>query len=281
MTRDHRTPAGRPPHGRPPRGRPPRDHDADDERDKRTDGNTPVPGIRAIEALLDHHPERIRAVHYTGERTGARGRLLDRLEARGIQTLATTERALEDRVGELRTQGILALVEPAAYRPWDELLAGDRPLLVAADQITDPRNLGAILRAAEAMGATGALITSNRCARLGPVVTRTSAGASELLPVAMETNLARALRTAADRGFRIIGADLDGDAPDTLDLTGPTVLVIGAEGHGLRRLTRDTCDALATIPLAGLTESLNAATAAAILVYEAARQRRSHPLEKR
>lgn len=266
---------------RPRHGRPTRAGDHDPDRDKRTDGNTPVPGIRAIEALLDHHPERIRAVHYTGDRTGARGRLLDRLEARGISTQATTERALEDRVGELRTQGILALVEPAAYHPWDDLLAADRPLLLAADQITDPRNLGAILRAGEAMGATGALLTSNRCARLGPVVTRTSAGASELLPVAMETNLARALRTAADRGLRIIGADLDGEAPDRLDLTGPTVLVIGAEGHGLRRLTRESCHAIATIPLAGLTESLNAATAAAILVYEAARQRRSQAPQKR
>lgn len=258
------------------RGRP----DRPDDRDARTDGNTPVPGIRAIEALLDHHPGRIQAVQYTGDRTGARGQLLDRLEAHGVPLTATSERALRDRVGDLRTQGILALVQPADYRPWPELLAppDGAPLLIAADQITDPRNLGAILRAGEAMGATGALLTSNRCARLGPTVTRTSAGASELLPVAMETNLARALRAAADHGCTIVGADLDGQPPDTLDLTGPTVLVIGAEGSGLRRLTRETCDAIATIPLTGLTESLNAATAAAVLVYEAVRQRRA--LEK-
>lgn len=243
------------------------------DRERRSDGNTPVPGIRAVEAMLEHQPGRIRAIHYTGERTGARARLLDRAEQLGIETRETTERALEDRVGELRTQGVVALVEPADYRPWGDLITGETPLLLAVDQITDPRNLGAMLRAAEAMGATGALVTSNRCARLGPTVTRTSAGASELLPVAMETNLARALRAAADAGLQIIGADLDGEPPERLDLTRPTVLVIGAEGKGLRRLTRECCDAVATIPLVGLTESLNAATAAAILVYEAARQR--------
>lgn len=241
--------------------------------DERREGETLVPGIRAIEALLEHQPARIRAIRFVGERDGARGRLLERAEALGIDVRPTTGRAVVERLGDLRTQGVVATVEPAGYRSWPELCAVPAPLLLAVDQVTDPRNLGAMLRAAEAMGATGALLTSNRCARLGPTVARTSAGASELLPVAMETNLARALRAAGDGGLQIVGADLDGEPPERIDLTRPTVLVIGAEGRGLRRLTRTCCDAIVTIPLGGLTESLNAATAAAILVYEATRQR--------
>ena len=117
-----------------------------------------------------------------------------------------------------------------------ELLEHENPLIVAVDQVTDPRNLGAILRAGEGMGVTGALVTKNRCARLGPTVSKTSAGASELLPVAMEANLARSLRRAQDAGLQIVGADFDGLAPAQIDLTIPTVLVIGAEGRGIRRL---------------------------------------------
>lgn len=255
-----------------------RRHDAGNDRGRgdreaRRDGETFVPGIRAIEALLEHQPGRIRELRYVGERDGARGRLIGRAETLGINVRETTEKVLVERLGDLRTQGVVATVDPAGYSPWNEMLSDPGALLLAVDQVTDPRNLGAMLRAAEAMGATGALVTSNRCARLGPTVARTSAGASELLPVAMETNLARALRAAGDSGLQIVGADLDGDPPETLDLTRPTVLVIGAEGRGLRRLTRTCCDAIATIPLGGLTESLNAATAAAVLIYEAARQR--------
>jgi 23S rRNA (guanosine2251-2'-O)-methyltransferase len=122
-------------------------------------------------------------------------------------------------------------------------------------------------------GGTGALVTRDRCARPGPTVSRTSAGASEILPVALETNLSRALAAADEAGLQIVGADLDGVAPWEVDWTRPTVLVIGAEGTGLRRLTREACHAIATIPLVGRTESLNASAAAAALLYEAARQR--------
>lgn len=245
---------------------------------RRPPGLLPVPGVRAVEALIEHQPERIVAVHHAGPDKGARARVIERARALGAKIVQTKPKALAERVGGgVRTQGIVALVEPVDYTPWSALIGRPDALLMAMDQVTDPRNLGAILRAGEAMGATGALLTSNRCARLGPTVTRTSAGASELIPVAMETNLARALLAAREAGCRLIGADLDGEAPDAIDLTGPIVLVIGAEGQGLRRLTKDTCDAMATIPLVGMTESLNAATAASILVYEAIRQRRAGP----
>lgn len=233
----------------------------------------PIPGIRAVESLLDHAPERIREILMAGAPTGARGQLIERAERAGVLLRTVSPARLDEVADGNRHQGVIAMARPAEYADWEALCARADALLLAADQVTDPRNLGAMLRAAEALGATGALVTSNRCARRGPTVTRTSAGASEILPVAMETNLARALQHAQGAGLRVLGADLDGAPPTTLDWTAPTVLVIGAEGRGLRPRTRDVCDALVRIPLVGLTESLNAAVAAGILLYEAARQR--------
>ena len=232
-----------------------------------------VPGVRAVEALLAHEPHRIKALLLAGDRNGARGRVADTAEQLGVPIRRASMKALAERVDALRHQGVVALVEPADYVAWESLLAHPNPLILAVDQVTDPRNLGAMLRAGEAQGVTGALITRSRCARLGPTVTRTSAGASELMPVAMESNLARALDAAKAAGLLVIGAALDGQAPRAVDLTGPTIIVVGSEGRGLRRLTREHCDHLVTIPLAGRTESLNAATAAAILFYEVMNQR--------
>ena len=241
---------------------------------KRTSpSETFVAGTRPIESLYNHQRSRLKEVWFAGELTGLRGELVRSVRALGIPVHETTMRKLSDRAPELNHQGLLARVLPVEYVPWDSLLSDQSALIIAVDQVTDPRNLGAILRAGEAMGATGVLLTSNRCARLGPVVTRISAGASELLSVAMEPNLHRALKRAQTRGVQVVGAAMDGVAPDTIDLTGPTIIIIGAEGKGMRHLTTQTCDILATIPMSGCTESLNAATAAGILVYEAARQR--------
>ncbi len=224
-------------------------------------------------ALLDHAPHRVVEIMYSGELTGARGEAIEQAQRIGISVRAVSSRNLDERVEGIRHQGVVALVSPAEYADWTELYSESDALIVAVDQVTDPRNLGALLRSAEAMGATGALLTSNRCARLGPVVARTSAGGSELLPVSIETNLVRSLKSAQAAGVQVVGADLDGVSPAQVDFARPTILVIGAEGKGLRRLTRETCDLIVTIPLTGLTESLNAASAGSILVYEAARQR--------
>ncbi len=232
-----------------------------------------IPGVHAVETLLMHAPERLVRVLHSGTLDGGRGRVVQAAKAAGVPTgKATTER-LDALAGGVRHQGIVALAQPPEYADWHALIADPKALLLALDQVTDARNFGAILRSAEAMGATGALVTSNRCARLGPAATRTSAGASELLPVAMETNLGRALEAAKKAGMWVIGADLDGQAPATIDLSVPTVLVIGAEGKGLRSRTKALCDVVATIPISGRTESLNAAVAASVLIYEAARQR--------
>lgn len=237
-------------------------------------GPVTVPGVHGVEAILHHAPHRLLEVRYAGQLTAARGRVVEAARAAGV-TVTEVRAAHIDALAEgIRHQGVLGLAEPATYVDFEDLLgASDNPLIVAFDQVTDPHNLGAILRAAEVLGATGAVLTKNRCARLGPAVTRTSAGASEVLPVALETNLARTLRSAQKAGLQVVGADLEGVPPAEVDFAAPTVLVVGAEGRGLRRLTHDTCDVLCAIPMSGRIASLNAATAAAILLYEVARQR--------
>lgn len=232
-----------------------------------------VAGPRAIEALLRHAPKRVRKLLHAGPPSPVRDRVLQLARDAGRPIEATQAGVLERHAGELRHQGLVALASPAPLVDWEGLLGVQDALLVAFDQVTDPHNLGAVLRSAEALGGTGALVTRDRCARPSPTVSRTSAGASEILPVALETNLSRALAAADEAGLQIVGADLDGVAPWEIDWTRPTVLVIGAEGTGLRRLTREACHVLATIPLVGRTESLNASAAAAALLYEAARQR--------
>lgn len=230
-----------------------------------------IVGVRAVEALLAHRAGRIQSVWVVDE-AGPRRELAAAARAAGCAVEVVPRRRMDKEADGLRHQGVIAHATPAGYVEWADLLQ-PHALLVAVDELTDPRNFGSILRSAEALGATGALVTKHRCAQLGPTVTRTSAGASELLPVARETNLATALQAASAAGLQVIGADLDGQAPGTIDWTAPSVLVIGAEGKGLRRLTKAHCDLVATIPLRGQTESLNAANAASILLYEAARQR--------
>ena len=232
-----------------------------------------VVGIRAVEALLTHDPERVKQLLHVEQLSGARQRLVERATDLTIECIPKTGKHLDTLSDGLRHQGVIAVIASKPEADWRALISREDALLVAFDQVTDPRNLGAILRSAEAFGATGAMVTRNRCARPGPVVTRTSAGASELMDIAIETNLARALRQAQEAGAQIIGADLEGSPPDRIDFTGPVVLVIGAEGQGLRRLTKTVCDQRVRIPIIGATESLNASVAASILLYEARRQR--------
>jgi len=171
-------------------------------------------------------------------------------------------------------QGVLAWCEPYPYADAWELAAAERPLLVCLDQVTDPHNLGAVCRSAEGAGATGVIVPAHGSARVTAAVCRASAGAVERLPVAVVPNLARFLQ-------EIKGADLwvyatAADAPQTMwqaDLSGGLALVFGAEGKGVRPLVRRMCDGAVSIPLAGRVESLNVSVAAALLLYEARRQR--------
>lgn len=177
-------------------------------------------------------------------------------------------------------QGIALQVPPYEYAHPDDLLQAalndSAPaLLVALDNISDPRNLGAIVRSVAGFGGHGVLIPQRRSASVTAVAWRTSAGAAARLPVARATNLNRTLKNWHDAGLQVIGLDADGDLTiDELDGTDPMVVVVGSEGKGLSRLVRENCDAVVSIPMAGPTESLNASVAAGVVLAEIARQRR-------
>jgi 23S rRNA (guanosine2251-2'-O)-methyltransferase len=197
---------------------------------------------------------------------------LPEIERPRVQVKA--ERELSEAAGTRDHQGVLAWCEPYKYADGWELAATDRPLLVCLDQVTDPRNLGAVIRSAEGAGATGAVVPAHGSATVTPAVARASAGAVEHLSVAVVPNLARYLGEVKRGDFWIYAAA--GDAKTAMwdaDLSGGLALVFGAEGKGLRPLVRRTCDDAVSIPLDGRVESLNVSVAAALLLYEARRQR--------
>jgi 23S rRNA (guanosine2251-2'-O)-methyltransferase len=197
----------------------------------------------------------------------------------GIAILEVPRSDLDRMSANQLHQGIALQVPPYDYAHPDDLLASalDSPpaLLVALDNISDPRNLGAIVRSVAAFGGHGVLIPQRRSASVTAVAWRTSAGAAARIPVARATNLTRALKNWADAGVRAIGLDANGDTVlDDLDGTDPMVVVVGSEGKGLSRLVRQNCDEVVSIPMAGHTESLNASVAAGVVLAEIARQRR-------
>ncbi|OBB42905.1 23S rRNA (guanosine(2251)-2'-O)-methyltransferase RlmB [Mycobacterium sp. 852002-51961_SCH5331710] len=199
----------------------------------------------------------------------------------GISILEVPRHDLDRIAANGLHQGVALQIPPYQYAHPDDLLSavtadGSSALLVALDNISDPRNLGAIVRSVAAFGGHGVLIPQRRSASVTAVAWRTSAGAAARLPVARATNLTRTLKSWADAGLQIVGLDADGHTTvDELDGSGPMVVVVGSEGKGLSRLVRETCDAVVSIPMAGPTESLNASVAAGVVLAEIARQRRS------
>ena len=184
------------------------------------------------------------------------------------------DREVTEAAGTRDHQGVLAWTEPYRYADAYELAAAERPLIAALDQVTDPRNLGAVVRSAEGAGATGVVVPAHGSALVTPAVARASAGAVEHLPVAVVPNLARYLNDIkrADLWIYAASAEADQDMWQA-DLTGGLALVFGAEGKGVRPLVRRACDATIAIPLSGQVESLNVSVAAALLLYEARRRR--------
>ena len=239
-----------------------------------------VYGLHAVNAVLERAPERVLELWVALPREDARlNELRDRARNAGVHVQAVGAEVLAKLVGDVAHQGAAASVRP--LKAWDEhdLLqalsqVAEDPLLLILDGVTDPHNLGACLRTADAAGAHAVLIPRDRAAAVDGVVRKVAAGAAEFVPVASVTNLARALDMLKERGIWVVGTD--GEAPQTLyaaDLKRPLALVLGAEGSGMRRLTRERCDFLVRIPMAGQVQSLNVSVAAGVALFEARRQR--------
>ena len=239
-----------------------------------------VYGLHAVNAVFDRAPERVLELWLAEPRDDQRARALrERATRAGVRIQSVGVPALLKLVGDVAHQGVAAAVRP--LEPWSEddllahlkTLAGD-PLLLILDGVTDPHNLGACLRCADATGVHAVVIPKDRAAGVDGVVRKTAAGAAESVPVATVTNLARTLDALKQRGIWIVGTD--GAAEQglyTADLHRPLGLVFGAEGDGMRRLTRERCDFLVRIPMAGLVESLNVSVAAGVALFEVRRQR--------
>jgi 23S rRNA (guanosine2251-2'-O)-methyltransferase len=201
---------------------------------------------------------------------------------RGLALLEISRNELDRKTGGILHQGIALQVPPFAYRELPDVLAAaaeatTTPLLVALDGVTDPRNLGAVIRSAVAFGAHGVILPERRAASVTATAWRTSAGTAARIPVAQVTNLVRALKECQDKGYYVVGLDADGstDLDDLEMATDPLVIVVGSEGRGLSRLVGATCDLTVSIPMSGDAESLNASVAAAVTLAEVARRRRA------
>ena len=196
-------------------------------------------------------------------------------EVSGLRVQVQREGRLTEAAGTREHQGVVAFCEPYRYAVAHELAARASPLVVCLDQVTDPQNLGAVVRSAEGAGASGVVITERNAARVTPAVCKASAGAVEHLPVAVVVNLGRYLEEIKGPQLWVWAADGGAETPVwNADLTGGVALVFGAEGRGLRPGVRRACDDAFRVPLAGRVESLNVSVAAGIAVFEAARQRR-------
>ncbi len=242
-----------------------------------------VYGLHAVRALLTRHAERVSAVTLA-EGSQARFTEIEALARKAGRPLKRAAPAIFKQLfGDAVHQGVYADVQPLP--PWheEELIAaitgalesGKRtPFVLVLDGVQDPHNLGACLRTADACGALAVMIPKDRAVQLNATVRKVAAGAAETTPLAVVTNLARALRLLKEAGLWIVGADAEAPklAHET-DLAGPIALVMGAEGAGLRQLTRETCDFLVRLPQQGAVESLNVSVATGMLLYEALRQR--------
>jgi len=242
-------------------------------------GSETIFGLHAVRLMLERHPERVHTVQLAASRDDARVRVIEELARRQQRPVERVDaRMLKQRLGDVVHQGVSAEVTPLP--PWseDELLSALQraraPLLLALDGVQDPHNLGACLRTADACGALALIVPRDRAAQLTAAVRKVAAGAAETTPVAAVTNLVRTLKLLKEAGLWVVGADAGaGTSADAVDLKGPVILVLGAEGTGLRHLTREHCDFLVRLPQLGAVESLNVSVAAGMLLYEAARQR--------
>lgn len=220
---------------------------------------------------------RIRRIHLA-ERGGGSGlqNLAEQARRQGVKVIFSDRETLDRISGGVRHQGAAAVLDPFSYADFEQLIQAvkeKRGLLLALDSVQDPRNLGAIIRSAEALGAGGVLIPRDRQAPVTPAAERASAGATAHLPVALIGNLARALERLKQEGYWVAGADSrEGSLPEEFNLPRPLVLVLGSEEKGIRPVILKQCDGRVRIPLSGRVASLNVAVAAGILIYALTRE---------
>ena len=240
-----------------------------------------VYGVHAVEALLRHHPKRVKQLWLAEGRGDPRVQALLELAGQYRVQVGYRDRRELDEWAEGVHQGVVAEVSPSQV--WGEAMleelldrAEGPPLLLVLDGVTDPHNLGACLRTADAAGALAVIVPKDKSATLNATVRKVACGAAEVIPLVAVTNLARSLEKLQQRGLWVVGTA--GEAEQELyqqDLSGPTVLVMGAEGKGMRRLTREHCDFLVKLPMAGSVSSLNVSVATGVCLFEAVRQRQA------
>jgi 23S rRNA (guanosine2251-2'-O)-methyltransferase len=239
-------------------------------------------GFHAVTVRLKTAPASVLEIHLDPVRRDARMRqFVERAREAGAKLIESSDGQLNQLAGTSRHQGVVARVSPLAPRhSLDDVLdaVAGAPLVLALDGVTDPHNLGACLRVADGAGAHAVIAPKDHAVGLNATVAKVASGAAETVPYLMVTNLARSLNELKERDIRIVGTSDDAERTlYDLDLSGPVALVLGAEGSGLRQLTRKTCDELVRIPMAGAVESLNVSVAAGVCLYEALRQRRLAP----
>ena len=237
-------------------------------------------GIHAVEAALQYDVGNVVELYVETNAHNPRVKeLSDRARELGVKPHARDRAALDRMTGGARHQGVVARYDAPAPHSESELpklveAAGASALFLVLDGVTDPHNLGACLRSAEAAGVTAVIVPKDRAVGITPTVRRASAGAADRVPLVAATNLARALKALKEAGVWLVGLVGDIDASIySIDLKGPIAIVLGSEGEGMRRLTREACDFLAKIPMRGEIESLNVSVATGIALFEALRQR--------
>jgi 23S rRNA (guanosine2251-2'-O)-methyltransferase len=235
-------------------------------------------GFHAVTARLRQRPESVRTLYVAVSRKDARTRdLVARAEAARCPVHAADDERLRALAGSDDHQGVVAIVDATAgHLSLDDVLdtLAEPALLLVLDGVTDPHNLGACLRNADAFGAHAVIVPKDRSAGLNATVAKAASGAADTVPLVTVTNLARALRDLKDKGVWILGADAGGESLFDADVSGPIAWVLGAEGTGLRRLTRELCDRIVGIPIAGAVGSLNVSVASGICLYATRRARR-------
>jgi 23S rRNA (guanosine2251-2'-O)-methyltransferase len=245
-----------------------------------TSNTRPLFGFHAVTARLRQRAESVETLYVDATRQDARMRdLVTRARTAGVIVHSVDAARLAAMSGHATHQGVVAIVD--AQRPHvtlDDVLANlaEPALLLVLDGVTDPHNLGACLRCADAFGAQAVIVPKDRAVGVNATVAKAASGAAETVPVVAVTNLARALREIKEHAVWVLGADERGGSLFETDVAGPIAWVLGAEGHGLRRLTRDSCDCLVAIPMQGAVESLNVSVTAGICLY-ASRAARARP----